>query len=454
MERIKVTRFTNLTIDKFFIPLILSIVIIVSIIDTSITRLAVFTGGFTPTLNIIVFLLIVVTYAIGQYLILNFIKRKLEISKIPPFPIIHKIVAIFQYVQILCFGTIIVQIILTSSYNVFLLGLILCTTCILSIALLGYLAKKFLSWFRTNHDASIISYALAMVILSINIALMMTIVINTINTEAGEVRHIRSPVSIAHGVDNIFNSAYVLTSVLSFILLWVSTVLLLRYYSKKLGTARYWIIVSAPLFYFLSQFQTLFINIFDSFRLSDPILFGVIFTLIFSLSKPIGGILFGVSFWMVSRRVGKHAIKDYLIVSAFGVVLLLTTNQATNLILVPYPPFGLVTSSLLGLSSYMLLVGIYSSAMSISRDTELRKFIHTVAAKEISLLDRIGSAQMEQELVTKVIPLVQRKAHIMEQETGIETSLSDVDMMQYLDEVLTEVRNSKKNNENENEKSG
>ena len=82
--------------------------------------------------------------------------------------------------------------------------------------------------------------------------------------------------------------------------------------------------------------------------------------------------------------------------------------------------------------------------MSISRDTELRKFIRTVAAKEIKFLDNIGSAQMEEELVTKVIPLVRRKAHTMELETGIVTSLTDVDMIQYLDDVLVEVRNLKK----------
>ena len=70
--------------------------------------------------------------------------------------------------------------------------------------------------------------------------------------------------------------------------------------------------------------------------------------------------------------------------------------------------------------------------MSISRDTELRKFIHTVAAKEIKLLDSIGFAQVEQGLVSKVIPLVQKKAKLMEQETGIMTSLTDNDIKQYL----------------------
>ncbi len=333
--------------------------------------------------------------------------------------------------------------ILTSSYNLLLLELMVCTSCGLSIVLLGFLAKKFFSWFRLNHDRIVISYAIAMGILSINIAFMIGVIIYGLTPQMDEIRNIKSPVSAVNDADSVINSIYVVSSVLSFVLLWLATVFLLRYYSK-FGRTRYWIIVSAPLFYFLSQYQAIFFNLFDSFRLSDPIQFGIIYTLIFTMSKPIGGILFGIAFWIVSKRVSKHAIKDYLIVSAYGIILLFTSNQATSLIFAPYPPFGLVTVSLIGLSSYILLVGIYSSALSISRDTELRKFIHTIAAKEIEWLDSIGSAQMEKELVTKVIPLVYRKAHSMEQETGIKTSLSDADMIQYLDDVLVEVRNLKK----------
>ena len=175
---------------------------------------------------------------------------------------------------------------------------------------------------------------------------------------------------------------------------------------KRLGTAKYWIIVSVPLFYFLSQFQDIFIDLFAPFRLSNPILFGIVFTLVFNLTKPIGGILFGVAFWIISKRVSQYAIKDYLIVSAYGIVILLTSNQATDLIFAPYPPFGIVTVAFIGLSSYMLLIGIYSSAMSISKDSELRKFIGKVAAKESKLLDSIGFAQMEHELIMKITPVV------------------------------------------------
>ena len=52
----------------------------------------------------------------------------------------------------------------------------------------------------------------------------------------------------------------------------------------------------------------------------------------------------------------------------------------------------------------MLLIGIYPSAMSISNDSELRKFIGTVAMRESKILDSIGFAQMEHELIMKIAP--------------------------------------------------
>ncbi len=84
----------------------------------------------------------------------------------------------------------------------------------------------------------------------------------------------------------------------------------------------------------------------------------------------------------------------------------------------------------------MLLIGIYSSAMSISQDSELRKFIGKMAVKEFKLLDSIGFAQVEQELIMKIIPLVRRQAQNIEEETGIMSSLTDKDIKQYLDDVL------------------
>lgn len=245
-ERIKVSKLAIPSLSKGLIPAILLILVASSVIDTSIVKLKVFTGGLDSTWNIIIFSILVAIYAIGQYLILEFMKRRMQISRIPPINTIHHIVSIIQYILILFFGIIILQMILTSSYNILLLKITLCITGGLSITLLGFLAKKFFSWFSSNHDLVVIAYAIAMAILCVNIGFMMTIVLGTINTERDEIRHIKSPVSTLVYGDSDYNSIYVVSSVLSFIFVWVATVLLLRYYSKKIGTAKYWIIVSAP----------------------------------------------------------------------------------------------------------------------------------------------------------------------------------------------------------------
>jgi Na+/alanine symporter len=102
---------------------------------------------------------------------------------------------------------------------------------------------------------------------------------------------------------NALNYGYTITSILSFILLWVATSLLLREYSKRIGRITYWALVSIPLVYFLSQFPALFFNLFDSLIISNPTLFGIVLTLIFSLSKIAGGILFGIAFWTIAKNL-------------------------------------------------------------------------------------------------------------------------------------------------------
>jgi len=69
-----------------------------------------------------------------------------------------------------------------------------------------------------------------------------------------------------------------------------ATVLLLRQYSQKLGKIKYWIAVSIPLAYFLSEFIILFLNLFTPLLQSNAIFCDVLLTLTFTLSKPAGGL--------------------------------------------------------------------------------------------------------------------------------------------------------------------
>ena len=81
-----------------------------------------------------------------------------------------------------------------------------------------------------------------------------------------------------------------------------------------------------------------------------------------------------------------------LVITAIGFILLFVSDQAVTLIATPYPPFGLVSVSAVGLSSYLILVGLYYSAISLSNDVNLRRTIRESVLRESKFLDSIGKS--------------------------------------------------------------
>jgi hypothetical protein len=88
----------------------------------------------------------------------------------------------------------------------------------------------------------------------------------------------------------------------------------------------------------------------------------------------------------------------------------------------------------------MMFIGLYSVAMSVAGDISLRQTIRKTAIEESRFIDSIVTAQMEQELEWKVLRVAKKHTYTLEQETGIEPSLTGDDLKQYLQEVLSEVK--------------
>ena len=329
---------------------------------------------------------------------------------------------------------------LTSIYYTAILALVTTISYTLAISMLGLLTKRFVSWFRLNRNIVVLFYGLASAALSINAALTLAFVYGPFLNFPSEIGPNLQAAYYSFGTDYL-NSAFTLSSIISFILTWVATVLLLSPYGRKLGRIKYWFIVSLPLVYFLSQFPSFYLNIFASLLNADPVFYGILLSVIFIISKAAGGILFGVAFWLMARTLRKdNVVRQYLIVAAVGFVLLFVSNQAPLLVNAPYPPLGLASVSLMGLSSYLILIGIYSSAISVSEDSKLRQTIKGLTNKESKLLDIIGTAQMEQEIKKRVLSFTKQNQNRMTEETGIQSSLTEEDMKQYLEQVISEVK--------------
>jgi len=63
-----------------------------------------------------------------------------------------------------------------------------------------------------------------------------------------------------------------------------------------------------------------------------------------------------------------------------------------------YPPFGLANVSYVGISSFLILSGLYNSAISVANDVRVRQSIKNSAINESKLLGSIGTAEMQQEI--------------------------------------------------------
>ena len=164
----------------------------------------------------------------------------------------------------------------------------------------------------------------------------------------------------------------------------------------------------------------------------------------FLLSKSLGGILFAIAFFDVAKHMQHSTIKKYMIISACGFILFFVSNQAAaTFIRVSYPPFGIASISAIGLSSFLILLGIYSSVISASQDVKLRRLIEKSVTEQSDLLKGLTRGQMDQELQKRVTVITRINSDKLTEETGISPSLTENEVKQYMQEVLREVRREK-----------
>ena len=118
---------------------------------------------------------------------------------------------------------------------------------------------------------------------------------------------------------------YNITTFISFLSMWITAAILMNYYREKLISAMvYWVILSIPLVYFIITYLYQYIlgGLLSSFLQIDPVTVSIILGAFLALSKPIGGILFGIVFWKISRIVGyERRIKTFMIISGWGILL-------------------------------------------------------------------------------------------------------------------------------------
>lgn len=388
-------------------------------------------------------------YAVMQYLVIGFVKHKIRNSKLytkTKFGLAFKIVAAVQIVLFLLLVLVILQMIFISKYSILLLKASVDISYSLGFIALAILTYKYAGWSIHNRNPLVIVYLLATCMICLNSIFTILSLNSEFDNRPDYIRYARALAGGFSPGANIFTKPLDVTYALSFLFTWIATAMLLYSYYNKNNKLIYWIAMSVPILYFFSLIQPFVLNLFFS-NISNSTYSGITYTFFIYSVKPIGGILFGIAFWRMSKTIGHIQIRNYMIIAAYGMMLMFTSNQPTGLIQAPYPPFGLVTTAFFGLAAFLFLIGVYSSAISVSQDSNIRRYINNYA-KQLTFLGGIGSVEMEKEIeriAKNLMTEVKIRSEDSEETTGIPSSLKEQDIKEYFKVAIEEARKNKHN---------
>jgi hypothetical protein len=430
----------NKKISFMFILFITSVIII----DSTIVEFYSFSGVRTSSaINVVIFIAFSIVFAFSGILLVTCVKTITSKTtyRLP------KNLSKFNYIilgtQILTIGLIsvtIFQIIALNKYHILLSHLVTyishVSALVFAIPLVFILAK----WFKSRRNYIILLYIITFSLVSVNIVVSLAYYEQILSRSyVTEIKPYRISTNVtafySKPIDELLSSLYNVIFILSFLVIWIATMALLNQYKYRLGKTRYYALTIIPLIYFIFPFHTYFANLLSPFVLDSPVVVSVIYTVLFSGTKQVGAFLFSLSFLIASTVVPNDSVKKSLLISCIGMTILFSSVEITPLQYKVFPPFGLITEAFIPLGAFLLLVGIFTSAVNVSQDGELRRDFRKSAIAQLNLLRTIGIAQMEKELV-KNFKLAEKRT------PNLETTqdYSEENLKQIVHEVLQELK--------------
>ena len=422
---------------------IIYLLIAVLSLDTVINVITAVLGiQVSPVEGVILFFIICSTTVFCQLFILRFVSRTgLAIRRrTRHIRLMHSAVTISQYFLIFLLVYVMVEIAVTGSYSSISSILVTLVSYMLSISLMGIFAVIFLGWYKSNRSSVLVLlYGLSFATVVIASSALLPVWIHVFDEQMpAKILPTTEPTFLSSEEGSnwkVLSKIYQYSDIASFFLKWGGTALILFHYSHKIGKAKYWFLLSLPLAYF-SLLIIYHLHIYEPHdELESLIFFGII-----SLNSTFGGILFYLAFKLTSESFRSNKVfRNYLLMAGYGFMVFFSASQS-NVVTTVYPPFGFATVSSYGLGSYLILIGLYLSALSVSRDEDLRDMIRRSTLSESKFLHSIGTSATEREkvIVNTVLDKTKRQQEEIRKDLGIGTSLSEEDVEEYIKEVEKE----------------
>jgi hypothetical protein len=452
--RIKAIHFFSQANERDKIVALMPIILGATITDMALGSYSDLVAQMAPNFRILLFFVIVgLLYGVGQYFILRFVTRMIgPLGSHLFFKKLPGIMRIIQWVILCILVVVIFQIIGNSSYSMALLASSVAVGAVPGSILLGISGYQLFSWYRSDRkNIMILFLGLGSVVGSVSIAGNIIIVQVLLSEKPPMVsEHTEMEMrkfSSIPSVQMLFTIIYALLSVVAYAVQWIGIALLLWQFSRKIGRVRYWVVVLLPAATFVGTILPSLLSpeISQYGFYSDHVL--TIRTIVI-ISALAGAFVVGAAYLLIARTLSslgkdKSQVAGYMTLAAFGIIIM-HIAYLSPVYFPAYPPFGVAGHSFLAVGTFLYAIGYYSSAISVSKDIQLRKSIRKYALQECRLVGSIGSAQMEQELQKKIITAVKRNSETEDREIGIEPSLLDDEIMNYLAKVMDELKKNSK----------
>lgn len=410
--------------------------------------------------GVILFITMSITvFFAGLYALRDYMVALREVLEAPSFfNRLYKATPIFLYALLVIFGAIIVEMVLFSQYSTYLLILIVLISAV-AILFFGFRAYKFLSWFKSSvrkrHNIMILAFAVSSMLFAISVTV--TTVLDTkelvVSRPPSIDPHFHSSNSMASRhlsrIELVIHLYGFLVPQVTAIAIaeTVAVAYFLRYFKDQIGRATFWaVIILPPVLFLTGIFVPQLLTTGSQFVYMLPRF--LIFRVIGTAGWVAADFVIAYAYLLVAKTLGRqitpssNKIISYLIIAALSTILVspATNNWITNC---SYPPFGAIQRSFLVLASFLFSIGIYSVAMSVAQDAELRHLARKYA-KEYALLDTLAKPQENAEIIREVVKVIHKHADAMEKETAVESSmLDDNEVRRYLDLVIRETREKK-----------
>ena len=332
--------------------------------------------------------------------------------------------------------------VVTYRYHTVLLELIVALSFIPSILIFISLAFRNLKSFSSTKRKIVMVYGIAIIAIAVQLIIAFCYIEINLYSKPEIITPDRNPWAsyFYTSIQSKMSVSYEISEAISFIIIWMASILLTKLYAQKIGKIKYSITLSVPIIYFLFQYSPLLLEQMGTLSflvMAEGSLFLYFYNFVLNTVNIGTGILIGISFYILSRSLVYDDLKYYLIICGTGIMIIFSSGVSTILTLAPFPAWAIVSLSFILPASFLFLIGLDSATYYIASDTLIRKYLYR-HRDQFGLFQALGYTKASDIVEQKV----RKQLDNLKDKTFFEPVYELEDTKQYIQKVITEMKES------------